>query len=350
MVSAGGGSRPLEVLHVYDPNLNPYGFELACLLAESGFDVNWWTSADTTRVPRERVHEYARLAGAGRSSSSLRGVAKRLWQPLSLAVRAGRNPSLICWVRDPWDALVFGIRARLGLPTVVVYHNPRQVRPRGGLSGSMEFWLLRGACVVVHSDWLRSLAAADFPQTVVAPHPPYARTVEAVDLPAKSEPDAGVFCFVGALRHDKGADDLLELARRTQHPWRLRIIGPDRLSRDLERAVRSAGVSVEYIEPQPPSDEALIRAMAASSAMLAPYTAPTASGSVHLAMALGLPVLGLASTSFDDLVPEENQAKDIAGLALLVDQFEDQTTRPMPQRSAPDLAIANAWAEAIRSA
>jgi glycosyltransferase involved in cell wall biosynthesis len=214
----------------------------------------------------------------------------------------------------------------------------------------MEFWLLRGACVVVHSDWLRSLAATDFPQAVVAPHPPYGRTVEAVGLPATSEPDARVFCFVGALRHDKGADDLLELARRTERPWRLRIIGPDRMSMDVEQAVRSAGVSVEYTEPQPPSDEALIHAMAASAAMLAPYSAPTASGSVHLAVALGLPVLGLASTSFEKLVPEENQATDIAALALLVDQFVGPAIRAVPRPGAADLSVANAWAEAIRGA
>lgn len=337
-------------VYLYDPNLNSYGFEVAACLSQAGHPVSWWGMPTPARPHVDGLRQFSRLAPMRGNAKLGSLILRRLVGPLAFCLQTGSSVAIICWVRDAWDAALFLLRASLGLPTVVVYHDPRELRPRGGLAGFLEQMLLHRATVVVHSPWHQTVVRDSHPHAIVAPHPPYAQTVAAAGGVPARQPQRGVYCLVGGLRPDKGLENLLPLAQATRLPWRLRVIGPDALNMQTTSALNEAGVTVEYADCVPPSDADLIRLMATSAAMIAPYTAPTTSGSAIMAVTLGVPVLALRSVAFDGLLPQECMASDIPELASLLDSFQDFPVGSYPSPREQEASVGEAWSRVVENA
>lgn len=337
---------------IYDPNeTNPYGREVGGLLtlSQPRVDVSIWrprnSEGSLSFTERKVLADSYR-----RSRSRFVATALRFAGPVRV-VTAARNAALIvCWTRDPWDTFLFGVRARLGGKTAVVYHNPRQLRPRGGLTGKMELWLLRSSTVLVHTERQRRAVTSDFPHAVVVRHPPYATL--ATLRPAGTRRKAGLFAYVGQVRTDKGRDVLPQLARHAKQAWTIRFIGGGRLDPSLEAEIRAAGIGVEN-RPNDfePDDAGLVASLSECAGLLAPYTAPTTSGTMMLAASLSLPIWTFASVPSDGIARGLVHGADSPEhLAYLLDKAHAET--PANENALPSLTewraeAASSWIAAV---
>ena len=316
---------------IYDPNwINPYGVELAAVIAGSNYEVSLWCTENRVQAPAG-VKLLSKLVPGKRRSLSLPQVLlRRLLEPLAVAGSAPRDvPLILVWTRDAWDALVFLTRAALGGKTIFVYHNPTSVRGRGGLSGLMERFILRvSTASIVHSSRLAAAADAPKRRIQVAAHPPYGFTTRGTEPHTllKGESDsAPVVAFLGALRQDKGVGDLVEIAKQIDAKWTLRILGPDRLPDAIEVALQESSVATEYVgSGAGPTDDQLITGLKSADVMIAPYSSVTESGSVHMALSLKVPVLAYESPGLSHIVNEQSMAATPLAFAdLLARYFRD---------------------------
>lgn len=309
------GSTKLNTVFIYDPNwINPYGLELAAVLgASDDYRVSLWCTENRTQAPTD-VELRAKLLGKRDSRPLPLVVLRRLLEPVVVATSArSRSPLILIWTRDPWDAFVFGIRAALGGKTIFVYHNPSSVRARGGLSGLMEKFILKVTTLcVVHSSRLAAVADAPQKKLRVAAHPPYRFTTRTAQPCAQKAIYSGllpVVAFIGALRRDKGVDELVKIAKQMNRAWILRVLGPDRLSHATETSLRTSGVTCEYVgSGDGPTDGQLIAGLLSADVMIAPYHSVTESGSIHMALSLGVPVLAYESPGLSHIVNEQSMA------------------------------------------
>ncbi|MFJ6355779.1 glycosyltransferase [Pseudarthrobacter oxydans] len=316
---------------IYDPNwINPYGVELAAIIAASNFEVSLWCTENRVQAPAGVKMLSKLLPGRRKSLSLPKLLLRRLLEPLAVAGSAPRNvPLILVWTRDPWDAFVFLTRATLGGRTIFVYHNPTSVRDRGGLSGLMERLILRVSTVsIVHSSRLAAAADAPKRRVQVAAHPPYGFTTRGTEphsLPLDQSGSGPVVAFLGALRQDKGVGDLVKIAKQIDAKWTLRILGPDRLSDDVEAALQESSVTTEYVgSGAGPTDDQLITGLKSADVMIAPYRSVTESGSVHMALSLKVPVLAYESPGLSHIVNEQSMAPTPLAFAdLLTRYFQD---------------------------
>lgn len=323
--------RTLNVV-VYDSNhLNPYGTELAMLLGNDGLRIEYWCPPRAGKPTSSNVNVKAHLAASSRGGDDVVGnLVRRLLVPLRIAFATPRHtPVIMIWVRDPWDALAFALRSILGGKTICIYHNPPSVRPRQGIAGTAERFLMAVATTcVVHSDHLRKAVEADAKSVRVAPHPPYEWTVAAAREGTQSCSDRSssanenMVALVGALRPDKGSADLFEIAASANTRMTFRFIGPDRLDSSAIDQLASVGVTCEFHGPPGgASDRELVDKLSSSKVMLAPYRSVTASGTVHMAHTLGVPVLGYQSNGLNEILNPRSQAASPASLGVLLDEF-----------------------------
>lgn len=312
-------------LAVYDPYpLSPYGRELVFQLAGMDADVRWYTVPDGPDVPDSSVHRVDALNERVRGRSPVPAVVARLVGPLRFAARClGSRRAVVAWVRDPWDALVFCGLAAIGKPPFVVHHNPRQARARrAGLVGVLERALLRRAVVCVHSEEMAAMAREDFDDVRLVGHPPFAAT--AADAPPRT-PSSRTVVFLGDLRPDKGADLLHEVLLQSGGHFRFQTVGRSRLAAEREQQLAALGISYEAVGgDRPVSDAELMQRLAEATVVVAPYTAPTESGTALMAMAVGTPMLGLARGSLRRVLTAESQADDAAELAAKLRSFLDE--------------------------
>jgi hypothetical protein len=296
-------------ISVYDPNSeNPYGIELSNLLSlsyEGG--VTLWSGRRRSAPQNINFNIHKILAAARQDEGVGRHVVGRLIGPTRVIARSWGELLLVVWVRDCWDASLLLLRSVMGRRCVVVYHNPRQVRPRRGLSGTLEQMLLRRSLVVVHSEWLASLARRDVENVLVVEHPPYSCTTRSPErtevdtlLPGNARP---MIAWIGGLRADKGSQDLGGIAASSGGGWTLCYLGsdpiPDSLQEELSRA------DVDIFVPGAEShltDERLVSWLRCCVVALAPYRAVTESGSVRLSLAAGVGVLGYDSKGLEGVL------------------------------------------------
>jgi glycosyltransferase involved in cell wall biosynthesis len=322
---------PRTKVAIYDPNwMNPYGVELSSIIAEAGFDVDFWCTSNRKAVARG-VRRWPRLALNRRQTpSTLTLAVQRVLAPLSVVRNTSRRtPLIVVWTRDPWDALVFTARALSGGKVVFIYHNPPSIRERGGWAGLAERILVRTSDMcVVHTNRLANASRPLARSVRVAAHPPYRETcraaaVQVIETPAKTKlPTVG---FVGALRADKGADKLVSIAESSGTEWILRVLGPDVIPSVTEGLLRDRGVTCEHIGSDTgPSDEELVHGLASVDIMLAPYTSVTESGSIHLALSMGVPVLAFESEGVSHIINARSLAPDSDALGRLVGRFFDE--------------------------
>lgn len=314
---------------IYDPNwINPYGVELSSVIAQAGYSVDLWCTANRQSAPTG-VTLKSRLALGRRAETSLIALAsRRLIGPVSvIAGSRWRSPLIVVWTRDPWDAFLFTVRSMLGGKTIFVYHNPSSVRKRSGFAGLMERQLLRTSNLcVVHSSRLAAASAESTPRIRVATHPPYRETTLRSLRPATEPmPQAravAVVAFVGALRDDKGIKDFGQIAEASGARWILRVLGPDRVSDATVSELEESGVTCEHVGyGNGPTDEELISGLKTADVMIAPYRSVTESGSIHLALSLSIPVLAYASPGVEHIVNSRSLAPNAKEFGFLLSRY-----------------------------
>lgn len=318
----------MHKVFIYDPNwINPYGVELAAIISSTGRAVELWCTANRDEVI-EGVSIRAKLQAGSRTSagSTARLIFNRLYAPFRVILGAPlRQPLIVVWTRDPWDGFLFGARAAIGGKTVFIYHNPAKVRPRRGLAGGLERLLVRlSTLCVVHSPRLAS-ACKDQSRAAevrVASHPPYQVTTSKHRIEGASDPGLPTVAFVGALRPDKGADDLIAIAEGVSRPWRLRVLGPDRLPPKIEKPLTDSHVVCEYIGSENgPTDAELVFGLQECNLMIAPYRSVTESGSIHLALSLDVPVLAYESPGVSHILNSRSMAAGPTQLGRKLSSF-----------------------------
>ncbi len=319
---------------IYDPNwINPYGLELSSVIASCGYRVDLWCVENRSDAPGG-VRLRSRLAiGRGRGASGRAILRRRLLGPLETicSVRFSQ-PLIVVWIRDPWDAFLFCARALVGGKTIFIHHNPISARRRRGLAGGLERILLRLSDIsVVHSHRLATAAAKSTARVRVAAHPPYRETTRNVN---RSEPhpriaaEDPVVAFVGALRADKGADEILPIAVNAASCWTLRVLGPDAIPTATAERLSTNGVNCEHIgSGAGPTDQELLEGLTTADVMIAPYNSVTESGSLHLALSLNLPVLGYDSDGVRHIINGDSLAPDAEKFGRLLAAFFE---RPWP--------------------
>lgn len=319
--------RPEKVV-IYDPNwINPYGLELSSVIAACGNKVELWCTKNRIEVP-PGVLGRPRLPLGLRTRRGLIPLAiRRFIAPVAIVLSAPLStPIVVVWTKDPWDAVVFAARSLIGGKTICVYHNPSSIRKRGGLSGKAERALLRVANIcIVHSGRLADAAAGVSGNIRIAAHPPYRETTRGVQKGRAAAPGPAarpVVAYVGALRADKGANDILPIAKGAGRGWVLRILGPDTLPAETIKQLLESGVDCEHVgSGSGPSDEELISGLAASTVMIAPYSSVTESGSLHLALSMNVPVLGYESDGLRHIVNTHSMAPDAGMFGKLLSRY-----------------------------
>jgi hypothetical protein len=313
------------ILYDVDP-VNPYGRELAAVLAADGRDVTLMCSRAVAWAP-ERVTA-RRVLAAPRSVSSLPAVAlRRVFGVVVAVLRAARSraPVVVVWSRDVWDAFVLAVFATVSGRVVVVDHNPTADRRANGLKGRAESWLRSRARVVAVHDPSLVRGERDGRQVVVT-HPAYAewrRRFLPVDPPAA--PDR--LLLLGAIRADKGAADVAALLRRLPAGAALTVVGKGTAPASWTAAADRAGVRLDVVGGADfVSDERLGAELARGGIVLAPYPGATQSGTVILAVTCSLPVLGYAAGALPSVLSDASLVPvgDTSGLAGLVARYQQE--------------------------
>lgn len=311
---------------IYDPNfLNPYGLELASTIVAAG---PWTARLLAPRTRARSVVPGVQILGvlSAVDDPALLKPVTRFLAPFRAIAASRRGPLIIVWTRDAFDSLLFSVRAWVGLPTYFIYHNPPSLRERPGLGGAGERLLARVAVTCAHSSFLASQIENTRGTVRITPHPSYIVSTKNATLRSDKGPDEPEstrhrFAILGSLRTDKGAGLLPTIAAESGGGWDLVVIGPDRLSTAITQVLRTLDVGVEYPSTAPPSDDEMHRMLLSCSALLAPYSSVTESGSVILAQSLGVSTLGLKSVGLSAILTDRSVADDGEGLGRLVTDF-----------------------------
>jgi len=230
-------------------------------------------------------------------------VGTRLLRPLwvalcALSLPGDRPVMIVVWVRDGWEAALFGL---LGRRCVVVHHNPVADRTVGPGVARMLPWVLRRCRVVVHSP---TFAQAGWS---VAAHPTYQETAGAL-RPAASAATGSArrLLFAGAIRPDKGAAELPLLIGELDPRFELVLTEAPPAPAGIAYAAAQAGLSVTCLGGSAGTDDAtFVRAFRDAFAVVAPYTNVSESGTVTMALTLGTPVVAYEAPALrETLVPE----------------------------------------------
>jgi|GEM_PF-6746460 len=353
-------AEPMVVVH--DGNArSPYGRELAALLAGAGWPVVLRCPRDVAWLP-DAVPAEAVLGGT-RADGLARHTVRRLVGPLASVWRARHGVLLTPWVRDAWEALVFTVAARAGVVCVAVAHNPLPARARPGRAGAGEARYARAARVAVaHSPALARDAETLLGRPVrVAAHPPCPALLAALgDASPPAGPGADArparparVLALGALRADKGPDDLAAVAAALPRGTRLQVVGPGRLPGCVAAVAAATGVVLERSSDGFATDAEVVAAVRGADLLLAPYRAATASATVALALTAGLATVGYASGTLVDLLTPASVVPvgDAAALGALAASF---LSAPWPTYavSADELAAAARvqWSRALAAA
>ncbi len=295
---------------VFDPDwLNPYGREVAGTLKDAGYEVvifqavtNEWSvpGLETARVLAPAADMLPMLATL---SLRLRGCVRA-----SGTARRRRAPLVLADTRGAYENCVFLMSILCGIHLVIIDHNPIASRIRRGFVGLTDRLLRRFASmVVVHSESLAESAAKLATRRIaVVPHVPYRQWASRFGTHVPPTPEDGNYnlLFLGALRPDKGWDEVpTVLAATTKRPLTLLLAGRNAAAGNQTALIEASGVSVVRVNKGPfATDSEVAEAMQLADLLLAPYVDVTQSGTVTLALTIGLPVLGYDSGGLKELL------------------------------------------------
>jgi hypothetical protein len=330
---------------VYDPNhMNPYGVELACLLAEArSVDVRAYVAVDLAE-PYLHASAYGseirilRKLARGRAAASplsegaitgkLAVLIQRFLGPCRAALGLNSGDTVVVvWLRDRWEKRVFDNLVARGIDVIHIDHNPLM---SGRSMGQLR--LKPGARRVVHSELLRDSSTDS---ALVVGHLLYQTWVRAHgDVLAagalmRQQRKETIICILGELRPDKGAEELgglLYALRNCQSPLRLFFTTSRPLDQVLVDSLTKGGIAWEQANASENNDCChLAEQLSVVDLLLAPYTAATQSGSVLLAFALNVPVLGYDSGALREILSARSMVNvnDQSALSQRICEFAD---------------------------
>lgn len=279
---------------MYDPDgVNPYGRELACQLADAGYDVTTLTAADAEWRPPGTLAVLPGNRGGSVARQAFRLVTG--WLVVLWLGLFHDTEWIVVWSRHDSELLTLVARFRR-LHLVVHNPGPRDTTPR-----ALRHW---AATRVVHAP------SPVEPAAVVCAHPLYTHWLAWAAPPPKTPHDTLRLLLLGQRRADKGDPAAVLAALPDSVRDRVEVVvcgkgaAPDLPVRVDDRT--SAGFV---------PDRDVARALVDCDALLAPYVGATQSGTVALAVTAGLPVLGYASGALGDLADGLVPEGDVAALA-----------------------------------
>jgi hypothetical protein len=353
---SGLQTRPLHV-QIYDADgINPYGREVAALLARDN-EVEYYCPRTVSWVPAS-VNAHRRLASSKIQDGLFGHVWRRVFMPILILTNAllRRRVFLVLWTRGAWDAALFAAAAPFLRGLVVVNHNPASIRPAGGrLRPGAEALLKRRASrTIVHDAALLPHAARESTRVCVAVHPPYTAWVDAYCATDRASTDGGPqAAFLGAARPDKGVGDFVNvLMQMKTRPLRAAFLGKGHLTHDQVNALTDAGVEVVLPHTDFLSDEELGQGLRGTDLVIAPYRQVTQSGSVLLALSAGVNVVAYHSAALETLLSDRCLVTpgDVHALAMAADaNLDSQAPNEVPacMKGLVDAAYTE-WNAALR--
>ena len=316
---------------VYDVDgLNPYGRELAVLLAAHGVEARALTTVDAEWAPPGT----RRVLPANRSrpgrARQLAALLRGLWLTF-VALRSGAVVVVVL-TRGVLDETLLALLTFAGRVVLVVHDPVPKQRRSAARRWSYRTLTRRAAGRVAHSAALAALVAGP---TSVCRHLPYRAWCADHDAVA---PGAGdTLLVLGHLRPDKGLDRL-PAALAGVPGTRVVVCGKG----PLDPALRAALAEVAAVDDRSAegfaSDTDVAAALRAADVLVAPYRAVSQSGSVAMAVSAGLRVVAydtgaLATLPGVTTVPDGDAAAFAAAVTTAL-------------RAGPNDVDVNAWAAA----
>jgi len=347
-----------RVVVVDSDGVNPYGSELAELLAPLAPRVELVTPADNAFLPRSVGRAWLRPT---RSKATRRDAAREVATILRLClsvVRGSAVPVLV-WARTYQKLLLLAASSLRGtVPLVYVSHNPGAGRDHPGrIRRLVERLLLRRAHVVTHARSLEQAArGAGARSTFVVPHLPYRAYCERFRIggrraDTRDEHPVGLL-LLGALRPDKfTAADVRRLRDElATSGGRFRLIAAVRPRVELDGVDGRVPV-VDMSRDDALDDEAIAAAFAEADVLVAPYRNPTDSGTVMLSLTAGVPVVAFDGGALRTHLPDESLVR-MEDWAALRERCERASELAVPDEWVDEAAAAatDGWRSVLTSA
>lgn len=308
-----GRAKRVRPIWVWDPNpFNPYGGEVARVIGLSQKRVVHISRASI----QPRPDGFTRWPLIPRPAEGKRG----LWHKVSYGFAIGTfvlaaavvHPKLVIpWINSKPEATALRLLQRLKIDTYLIVHNPTQSRDDAAQGSLLQRLREDASQLVVHSLSLREGLIGNVPVSI-AHHPAYfgwVHSLEACDGTQPVASPAGLkprILYIGSARRDKGFYELPSLSAEAAKQGANLVISVGRLTceqaevlsqcRDAE--VVSDGSS--YVE-----DRDLFQHLRASDVVVAPYRDVTMSGTIVLALTMGIPVIAFHSPALENLLPAD---------------------------------------------
>jgi glycosyltransferase involved in cell wall biosynthesis len=338
----------MQTVLIWDPNpFNWYGSEVSRIIAGGARRVVRYGRAGRAATGFG-VTDRAIIPPPG-GASSARGRARYLYAILEFVVRAlcSRSPIVVPWITTTAEQVAVLCLVLLTRRTVVIDHNPVPGRSVGPSDPLLRRIKEGAATVVVHGEDLvdgvgrcRRLRVAEHPGYVAWWRRQRLQAEACVQPSPAAVPDGRrpTALFLGSLRWDKGAAELPALAEALAAHGVELVVACGKAETDLYEPLtnrpnlRLVADGRRYL-----TDGEIARCLRESDVLVVPYISVSRSGSVIMAAAAQLPMVGYHSRGLTQL------AGDGAGVAVgdtaaLADAVARCVSRP---RAAPPGALAD---------
>lgn len=320
-----GGNKSDVIIFDSDAS-NPYSEELYGVLTTGGIKAEFVGPSDNHLTIHQNSlrPRFSRVTG--------RDLVRELFVVLRLIMKLSwRKPIIIVWAR-PYQKAIFGLYAFLRTNSVIyIVHNPVKSRWPTGIRNRVEDLLLRSARPVVHSESLRLelLKFGPFQAAVVA-HPPYLAWVERIGAShvRRDTKEGGLnLVILGRLEPDKfrSLPTLIQALDAVPGPATLRMLVRPSVGRlpSTSRLTLDDRSRDQWID-----DAEMADGLKWADVLLAPYEAVTESGTVQLALTLGVRVVAFSGGALDQsLVPEAlADVGDYLGLVKAITEVTKSTS------------------------
>lgn len=308
-------------IFIWDANpFNPYGTEIARVISNvPGVRVTQYTRSSKEYSAKEvRTRAILPPPQAGQRKLS---VVCRYFYALTLFFMSSLifRPVLVFpWLSNQWETGMVRFLQLCGLRTVIIVHNPVPERDDVDLIPFLRKARKGATKLVVHSESLQVILGDN---SCVAAHPAYFSWRDSMAeerFESSSEPSvlveddqsAPAVAYIGTVRSDKGFIDLPIIAEAlTARKLALKVcVGLYReeqmaVLRDIEGVIVIGGGKTYA------SDQQIYEVLKSSSVLIAPYSNVTASGTVLLALSMGMNVVAYESPELSGLLPRESFVK-----------------------------------------
>ncbi|MDR6790961.1 hypothetical protein J2X12_000611 [Pseudarthrobacter oxydans] len=276
---------------------NPYSEELVGIFRSNSFSVALIGPADHDLTDRKySLRPRFRLGG-------IKALAAEVFTLTRLFFVADVNtPLIVVWAR-PYQKVALALVAWLKRGSVFyVVHNPEASRWPVGVRKHIETFLITTALPVVHSEGLRvRLSEFGFRNAGVVVHPPYIswqKRINASHLRQVVQDRSLNLLILGRMQADKfkDLDALVSALDQLPMPASLRLLVRPRVSRLPE----TYNLVLEDLSREEWIDDAeLADSLRWADVLVAPYEAVTESGTVQLALTVGLRVVAFSGGALE---------------------------------------------------